>query len=139
MLYPQEFFSEWTNLGYQATQRASKYNYTLTNLMPKSRYDVRLAINYSSEDVFFWPNGKRFVFSTLGDKPSKPGTPFVTNIAKDVFQVEWQGSESHGGENLYYILEFQYVLFNVVSICEQVVCVKKKCHGPLSMSVQSWL
>ncbi|KAG1702093.1 Proto-oncogene tyrosine-protein kinase ROS [Nymphon striatum] len=108
--FKEEYDDEWTEYGFQMTQFDNKYNYTLRNLNPKSRYSVRLGIKYLSDRIFYWPSDDRFIFLTLGDKPSKPGVPLIKNIAKDVHQVEWKGSNNHGGEMLYYILDVQQML-----------------------------
>ncbi|CAM1295286.1 sev (predicted) [Pycnogonum litorale] len=109
---------EWIDLGFQPTVSDVHYNYTLRNLMPKSRHSVRLGIMYStshhtsssndSVNIYYWPESgakNEFYFLTLGDKPYKPVGPIVNRVATNVYQVEWKYSGERENDVSYYVLQ----------------------------------
>lgn len=84
------------------------YNFTVTNLLPKTEYSARLILTYYPRNVtYIHPqNEKSFIFKTIGYKPDVPGTPFVRKIRTGVYQVIWEGVRRFNDEFLTYELQF---------------------------------
>jgi proto-oncogene tyrosine-protein kinase ROS len=76
------------------------------NLKPKTQYKFRLVLfykNYSEEYV--WPQDSRFIYETLGDKPSPPGTPKIQYVKPNIYKVWWEASKDNGAAIELYKLE----------------------------------
>lgn len=43
-----------------------------------------------------------------GDRPSRPGTPVIQHLRRDVYQVTWEKSRDNGAEIDFYILEGRF-------------------------------
>ncbi|XP_037036977.1 protein sevenless isoform X3 [Bradysia coprophila] len=78
------------------------------NLKPKTQYKFSILLYFLKRDVAYtWPPDSRFVFETLGDRPTSPGIPLVIHVSGDVFKVYWQPSMENGAPILEYSLEAQ--------------------------------
>lgn len=76
------------------------------NLTPKTIYRFKIEVVYiSSKSPFVWPQDGGFVYETLGDRPSVPGTPSVQQLSRDVYQVVWEKSKDNGAPIQFYLLE----------------------------------
>ncbi|KAK6636659.1 hypothetical protein RUM43_010321 [Polyplax serrata] len=94
-------YGEWKKV-----LNADDNNYSVDNLLPKTAYGFRAVIIYTeSKEAYVWPQDGGFIFETLGDRPSRPGTPVIQQLRKDVFQVLWEKSRDNGAAIDYYALE----------------------------------
>lgn len=80
--------------------------FRVRNLKAKEYYKFRLVLRYRncSED-FIWPNDGRFIFQTLEDIPTAPGTPTLVNMQNSNYRLRWEPARSLGSQILYYFLE----------------------------------
>lgn len=84
----------------------TKDTYTIENLEPKTRYRFSILLYFSKRDTpYNWPPDSRFVFETLGDRPSAPGQPKINNIREKVYKVVWEPAKENGAAILEYSLE----------------------------------
>ncbi|XP_037931507.1 protein sevenless isoform X2 [Teleopsis dalmanni] len=80
----------------------------ISHLKPKTIYMFYLQLVYNSVvRPYYWPERltERFLFETLGDKPSSPGQPQIEHIAGEIFKVFWDGSVDNGAPIIEYSLE----------------------------------
>lgn len=79
---------------------------SMNDLKPKMKYRFRLALQYAEYDeVYVWPPDTRFVFETLGDKPSPPGMPIIGHKKGNIYQVSWEAAKDNGAPIELYNLE----------------------------------
>lgn len=79
---------------------------TLRQLKPKTIYKFRLSLKYPLDvENYIWPKDSRFVFETLGDRPSPPGIPRIQHVKNDVYKVWWEPSKDNGAPIIMYNLE----------------------------------
>lgn len=58
------------------------------NLQPKTQYKFSILLYFLKRDVAYsWPSDSRFVFETLGDRPTSPGQPIISHVSGEVFKV----------------------------------------------------
>lgn len=58
------------------------------NLQPKTQYKFSILLYFLKRDVAYtWPSDSRFVFETMGDRPSSPGRPVISHVSGEVFKV----------------------------------------------------
>lgn len=80
--------------------------YTIENLEPKTRYKFSILLYFYKRDTpYTWPQDSRFVFETLGDRPSAPGQPKINNVREKVYKVVWEPAKENGATILEYSLE----------------------------------
>lgn len=79
---------------------------SINDLKPKMKYRFRLALKYAKYNkVYVWPPDTRFVFETLGDRPSPPGMPIIGHKKGDIYQVSWEAAKDNGAPIELYNLE----------------------------------
>lgn len=99
VVYDSEL-SVLSNTGY------AKDIYTIENLEPKTRYRFSILLYFSKRDTpYTWPPDSRFVYETLGDRPSAPGQPKINNVREKVYKVVWEPAKENGATILEYSLE----------------------------------
>lgn len=58
------------------------------NLQPKTQYKFSILLYFLQRDVaYIWPSDSRFVFETMGDRPTPPGQPIISHLSGEVFKV----------------------------------------------------
>ncbi|XP_017769031.1 PREDICTED: proto-oncogene tyrosine-protein kinase ROS isoform X2 [Nicrophorus vespilloides] len=78
---------------------------TVGGLKAKTQYKFRLNLKYRNyAKDYVWPKDARFIFDTLGDRPSAPGIPVIQQV-KEVYQVWWEASKENGAPIDLYMLE----------------------------------
>ncbi|XP_063703914.1 proto-oncogene tyrosine-protein kinase ROS isoform X2 [Culicoides brevitarsis] len=78
----------------------------VAHLTPKTQYHFIMSLHYEKrQDPYLWPTDHRFVFETLGDRPSTPGRPLIKHVSGDAYQVEWNSSRDNGAFIEEYVLE----------------------------------
>lgn len=95
---------EWSSIPQNGIDRSNRY--VIENLSPKTVYRFRVEIFYvRSKLPYVWPRHGGFMFETLGDRPSRPGTPIIQQLRRDVYQVIWEKSKDNGSPIEFYLLE----------------------------------
>lgn len=78
----------------------------IQRLTPKTQYHFVMSLYYEKRhEPYLWPTDHRFVYETLGDRPSTPGRPRITHVSGDAYQVTWDSSRDNGAFIEEYVLE----------------------------------
>lgn len=78
----------------------------IQRLTPKTQYHFVMFLYYEKrQEPYLWPQDHRFVYETLGDRPSTPGRPRITHVSGDAYQVTWELSRDNGAIIEEYVLE----------------------------------
>ncbi|XP_054270502.1 proto-oncogene tyrosine-protein kinase ROS isoform X2 [Macrosteles quadrilineatus] len=79
----------WVPVPLHSSSSTAEF-YILENLTPKTLYSFHLKITYTNVSTpYIWPSDYRFTFETLGDRPSRPGSPILHQLRGNVNQVVW--------------------------------------------------
>ncbi|KAL1489268.1 hypothetical protein ABEB36_014201 [Hypothenemus hampei] len=79
---------------------------TVPDLTPKSQYKFRFELLYEQyPEWYIWPQDSRFIFETLGDRPSRPDTPGIQFFGSNVYKVVWEAPPNNGAPIELYSLE----------------------------------
>lgn len=102
----------WVEVFDSALQSGPKDNTSLehlliSNLTPKTQYNFVMFLHYKNRlEPYIWPiDSMRFIYETLGDKPSTPGKPHVQYVSGEAYQVIWATSRENGASIEEYVLE----------------------------------
>lgn len=80
----------------------------IKDLEAKTSYIFRMLVRYVNyDDDFIWPYDGRFVFQTLGDVPTPPGTPVLVHSEDSTYQITWETSKTIELPDIVYFLEGQ--------------------------------
>ncbi|XP_044258516.1 proto-oncogene tyrosine-protein kinase ROS isoform X1 [Tribolium madens] len=94
--------NEWKNM----TQVSDGIFASEENLKPKTEYKFRLSLfYYNYPEEYVWPQDSRFIYETLGDKPSPPGTPKIQYVKPNIYKVWWEEAKDNGAPIELYKLE----------------------------------
>ncbi|RZC34249.1 proto-oncogene tyrosine-protein kinase ROS, partial [Asbolus verrucosus] len=97
--------NNWENIPVD-NQTGDTITIVKEDLKPKTQYKFRLSLyykNYSEE--YIWPPDSRFIYETLGDKPSPPGIPKIQYVKPKIYKVWWEASKDNGAAIELYMLE----------------------------------
>lgn len=85
---------------------SDRENFTVESLQPKTSYRFSVILYYSKQQTpYTWPQDGRFIFETLGDRPTAPGQPIVRPVTDEVFKVSWDAAKENGATIEEYSLE----------------------------------
>lgn len=97
------------NKAYTMNVTHSLDHMLVPHLQPKTKYQFNLKLYYEQlTQPFIWPEAynERFVYETLGDRPSAPGQPNIEHITGEIFKVFWEPAQSNNaGSIVEYSLE----------------------------------
>lgn len=83
-----------------------RVNFTVAHLQPKTWYRFSVLLYYSKRSTpYTWPQDGRFIFETLGDRPTAPGKPIFLHVSGDVYKVSWDAAKENGATIEEYSLE----------------------------------
>ncbi|XP_025828950.1 proto-oncogene tyrosine-protein kinase ROS isoform X3 [Agrilus planipennis] len=81
------------------------------DLKPKTQYKFRMKLLYPLySEPHYWPHDVRFIFETLGDRPSPPGRPYL-QLKSGKFIVMWESPKDNGAVIELYKLEVMELLY----------------------------
>lgn len=98
--------NEWQAIPTKTNVQENTVQATATNLAPKTSYKFRLSLLYPKfTERYVWPGDSRFIWETLGDKPSPPGVPIIQYVKTNTYKVWWEASKDNGAPIELYMLE----------------------------------
>lgn len=96
---------EWKNVSHE-NKTSNGVVIIQDDLKPKTQYKFRLSLFYHNyPDKYIWPQDFRFVFETLGDKPSPPEAPTIQYVKPNIYKVYWEAAKDNGAPIELYKLE----------------------------------
>ncbi|KAJ8934365.1 hypothetical protein NQ314_013406 [Rhamnusium bicolor] len=96
--------NEWIQIETEEVNKNILIN--VINLKPKTQYKFRLTLLYENDtELYIWPSDSKFIFETLGDRPSPPGIPIIQYVKPNVYKVWWEASKDNGAPIELYKLE----------------------------------